>query len=146
MLSSPGVVQCHLQSLTDLQPQSFPEGLALLEGSALVMAWRLQMFEAMRAGNSSRVRLLWECSQTVTILLRVGGSLGQLTLHAMKGSEDLKLQEKLLADSILTFSSRLAVLLREISEKTIPKKLVKLDQAMSKDQNASGKKVFGDDA
>ena len=61
-------------------------------------------------------------------------------------AEDLKLQEKLLADSILTFSSRLAVLLREISEKTIPKKLVKLDQAMGKDQNASGKKVIGDDA
>ena len=122
----PATIHCYLDSHTDLKPDQFPKGLGLIGGSGLIMAWWLEMFAAMRGDDFDRVKLLWQCALTVTIRLRVACKLHDLTLQALQDSEAMKSKEKLLADSVLTFSTRLNILVAAVNEKTIPKRLAKL--------------------
>ena len=71
----------------------------------------------MRADDFDRMKLLWQCAAC---------KLRDLALQALQASEAIKCQEKLLADSALTFSGRLRILVAAVGEKTLPKRMAKL--------------------
>ena len=81
------------------------------------MAWWLDMLSAVRADDFDRMKLLWQCAAC---------KLHDLTLQALQASEAIKSQEKLLADTVLTFSARLRILVAAVCEKTLPKRMAKL--------------------
>ncbi|CAE7231577.1 unnamed protein product [Symbiodinium sp. CCMP2592] len=100
-----------------------PKALTLVENHALVVAWWLAMFEALRAENQDRVRLLYECALTVTIRLYVGTSKQALALMLWQATDKKKQVLAVADDNVITFAKKFQIIVENCGVKGIGKQL-----------------------
>ena len=111
-----GNLECLVEDISVLSPPGADEGdcmpkaLTLVENHALVAAWWLEMFEALRAEKEQRVRLLYECALTVTIRLYVGTSRQALALMLWQASDKKKQMRAVADDNVITFAKKFQII------------------------------------
>ncbi len=86
--------------------QAPPCNLKLLGGHALLQAWWLAMFEALREERTMHVQALWQCCLTATIRVRSDTQLHKLILHTLQFSEGALSVQRNLADNFLLFARK----------------------------------------
>ena len=97
---------------------SFPGTLKLVTGHVALWGWYLAAFEALDAGNTALVALLWQAALNATIQANVITDTSALALLSMS-SNDLFVNAKCMMDSFPGFARKLNVsMTRQKSAKT----------------------------
>lgn len=112
VLVFPIIFDTYVLHHNDLPTQGmYPCKLLLLGGHPIGYAWYLATWRALRSDDVARVKVLWTSALCTTIRLRVEGKIERLAAASMALSETVKLQEKGMADTFVTFSRKLAYIL-----------------------------------
>ena len=82
----PVTVIAFISSEGELDANSYPSGLGLVTGHAVVCAWWTQVFEALKSADDKRVAQLWSAALTATVRLRLCPDPAQIVQFSMRSS------------------------------------------------------------
>ena len=86
---------------------TFPGTMKLVTGHVAVWGWYLAMYEALDAGNTEFVAVLWQAALTVTIQAHIIKERSSLAVLSMSISNTYFVNAKNLADTFPTFARKL---------------------------------------
>jgi len=80
-------------------------GLKLVTGHVALWGWYLAAFEALDAGNTELVAILWQAALTATIQAHLITDSSMLALQSMKSNNDLYINARTMTDTFPGFAA-----------------------------------------
>ena len=114
----PVTMSCWWRSgVLGLPKDGFPSGMVPLGGKPFLWAWYLEMFRAIDKDDQARIKKLYECISTVTILMFTTDNQEKVCEESMKMSETVRINKKVVSDSFVTFARKVLMLGKDLSVK-----------------------------
>ena len=100
-----------------LPKDGFPSGMVPLGGKPFLWAWYLEMFKAMDKNDQAKIKQLYECILTSTILMFTTDKLEKVCEESIKMSETVRKSSQVASDSFVTFARKVVMLGQDLSVK-----------------------------
>ena len=84
--------------------------LCPLSGHAYLYAWYYRAFQAIRQGDITCLKLLYQCALSTTICMRVSSDEAELAEASAKVSERIRSEQQVVIDNFVTFSRKALVI------------------------------------
>ena len=102
-----------------LPQEGYPKGIIPLGGKPFLWAWYLEMFKAMDENDTKKIRLLYECILTVTVLMFTTSEISKIVEESIKMSETARTTAASSSDSFVTFASKILLIDKSVNVKDL---------------------------
>ena len=93
-----------------LPKDRYPSGIVPLGGKVFIWAWYVEMFKALDKNDHKRIKLLYECILTVTIIMFTSSDKAIIVEESIKMSETVRATVQATSDSFVTFASKILLI------------------------------------